>query len=422
LKIEKTSIEFIDKSLGGLDEGTSMLFICDSFTLNDMLTLCGLVSLNFVKQGGGIVLVSTSLPFSMLYDDVKSRFTLDDLLFIEKITQEGRGYYIDTASEEALPEKLGNFKSVIRIDNDLDKILYEIPFLSNQIKKEFPGTPVIIFYNNFSSSIIDFGPEPVLKMFRKLTASAKQTGDLITGLVNRDLHDSRVVNTLMHFTDFVVELSCEEKGGVKQPYVQVLKSPILEPKLKLQSCAYILSENNFTTHPSLAPAFDKLKRNISYNLENGEVSIYNMQYLITPLNTFLLLLKELKKNLGMNEFHEFAKNFGKKVGLEITNFFKSKYILHGKELLKEAINYLLIRGWGRIIKETGSLEAGRLEISSFQTFAYNYGKTDHKVCAVFEGILSGVLEGVTGCNWICRETSCIATGGELCEFEAEVEK
>lgn len=421
MKIEKTLIEFIDRALGNIDEGTSMLFICDSFTLNDMLTLCGLVSLNFLKQGGGFILVSTSLPFSMIFNDVKSRFATDEL--VKKITQEGRGYYVDTISEEALPEDLVDFKSIIRIDNDLDRIVYEILFLSNQIKKDFPGTPVMVFYNNFSSSIIDFGSESVLKMFRKLTISAKQRGDLITGLVNRDLHDSCVINTLMHFADFVVELRCEEKGGAKQPYVQVLKSPILEPNVtNLQSYAYILSENNFTTVPSLAPAFDNLKRNISYNLENGEVSINNIDYLITPLNTFLLLLKDLKNNLRINEYNEFAKNFGKTVGLEITNFFKSKYSLHGNELLKEAINYWLIRGWGRVIKEEGSSESGRLKIYSFQTFAYNYGKSDHNVCAIFEGVLSGVLGGVTGYTWTCRETNCIATGNELCEFEAKVEK
>jgi predicted hydrocarbon binding protein len=33
-----------------------------------------------------------------------------------------------------------------------------------------------------------------------------------------------------------------------------------------------------------------------------------------------------------------------------------------------------------------------------------------------------MLEGVTGNKWTCRETKCIATGDELCEFEAEVEK
>jgi len=423
LKIEKTLIDFIDEALGNLDEGTSILFVCDSLTLNDTITLCGLIIVNFIKQGGGCIVANTSLPFSMIYVDIKSRSMMEELPFIEKGAEEGRCYYIDIASEEAFQEDLSNFKGVIKINNDPNRIIYEILFLGDEIKKSFPDAPVMVWYNNFSSSIIDFGSESVLKMFRKLSTSAKQKGYLITGLVNRDLHDPRIINTLMHFADFVVELSSEEKGGVKQPYVRVLKSPILEPNVTnlQQRYAYTLSGTNFSTIPSLAPVFDKLKRNISY-LERGEVSIYNMEYLITPLNTFLLLLKELEKNLGINEYNEFAKNFGKTVGLEITNFFRSKYSLQGNELLKEAINYLLIRGWGRLIEKVGSLELGRLKISSFQTFAYNYGKSDHKVCAIFEGIVSGVLEGVTGNKWTCRETKCMATGDELCEFEAKVEK
>lgn len=260
-------------------------------------------------------------------------------------------------------------------------------------------------------------------MFRKLTTNAKQKGYLITGFVNRDLHDYRVINTLMHFADFVVELSSVENGGVKQPYIQVLKSPILESNITnlQQRYAYTISENNFSTIPSLAPVFDELKRSISYR-ESGALSIHNIEYLIIPLNTFLLLYKELEKNLEINECGEFIKNFGKAVGLEITKLFRSEYGLEGNELLDAAINHILIRGWGRLIKKEGSLESGRLKISYFETFALYYGKSDHKVSLIFESIMAGILEGVTGNKWFCRETNCIATGDELCEFEAEVEK
>ncbi|MEM2144394.1 MAG: V4R domain-containing protein [Candidatus Jordarchaeaceae archaeon] len=421
MKIEKTSVEFIDRTLGNLDEGTSMLFICDSFTLNDTLTLCGLVFLNFVKQGGSFILANTSPPFGILFENVKSRFAADQFPFIEKITQKGRVYFIDTISEEAYQDNVSNF-NIIRIDNNLDKILYEILLLSNQVRKNFPDTPVMIFYNDFSSSIMDFGPKIVLKMFRKLTINAKQKGDIITGIVNRDLHDSRVINTLIHFADFVVELCCKEKGGVKQPYVQVLKSPISEPNVTNVSYAYIISKNSFLTITPLAPTFDNLKKNIYYNVENGEVSIYNMKYLITPLDTFLLLFKELEKNFGIKEYNEFVKKVGKRIGLELIGFFRSKYGLQGSELMKEAVNYLLIRGGGRLIKGEGSLESGRLKIFSFQTFTHKYGKSDYRICTIVEGIVSGVLEGVTGNKWTCNETNCITRGNELCEFEAKVEE
>lgn len=128
MKIEKTLINFIDEALGNLDECTSILFICDSLTLNDTITLCDLINLNHIKQGAGCIFVSTSLPFSMLFDDTKSRFAAEELPFLEKSLDEGRFYYVDIASEEASKEDLNNLKGIIRINNDQNKIMYEILF------------------------------------------------------------------------------------------------------------------------------------------------------------------------------------------------------------------------------------------------------------------------------------------------------
>nr|MDO8076061.1 hypothetical protein [Candidatus Freyarchaeota archaeon] len=77
MKIERTMVGLIDESLGDLDEGMSLLFIADSFTLDDVTTLFGFVALNFLRQGGGCVGVFTSLPFSSFFDDVKNRFSAE---------------------------------------------------------------------------------------------------------------------------------------------------------------------------------------------------------------------------------------------------------------------------------------------------------------------------------------------------------
>lgn len=423
MKIKKTLIDFIDDSLGILDEVASMLLVCDSFTLNDTISLSALINLNFFKQGGGSVIVSTSLPSSMLFDDIRTRFTNEDIPIIMNGLEEYRGYYIDTVGKEKFQLGENIFRSMISIDNDPNKILYEISFLRDKIKKNFPEIPVMISYHNFSSSIIDFGPETVLKMYRKLTTKMKQKGDIIIGLVNRDIHDSQTISTLIHLSDFVLELASEERGGVKQPYMQVLKSPVLEPDMaKLQQrCTYVLSGTNFQKITSQALIFNDLKRNITYS-EDGTVSINNVEYLITPLETFTLLFKELEKSLAIEEYCEFMKNFGRLVGLEVTNLFRSKYGLEGDELLKRSFNYLTIRGWGKLIKKEGNLESGKMKLSFFSTLAHNYGESGHKVCVVGEGVFPGILEVVTGRMWTCEETKCIAMGDELCEFEAIVEK
>ena len=422
MKMGKT-LDFIDEALGDLDEGTSMLFITDSFTLEYTLTLIGFVALNFIRQGGGCIGVFTSLPFSLLFGDIKNRFSEEPLPLVEGSLKEGRIYYLDIVSDVDLQESLGGFDGVVRVTNDSDRILYEIDRSRERIKKAFPNIPIMVLYSNLSSSIIDFGSATVLKMFRRLTVKTKQRGDIILGLVNRDLHDSRVINTLIHFSDFVLELSSEERGGVKQPYIQVLKSPISEPKLaKIQrKHAYIITASAFQRIPAKASFFDKFKRSILL-LEGGEVSVNNVEYLITPLNTYILLFKELENHLGQNEYRKLITKFVRTVGLRTVRFFKSEYGLDGDELLKEAVNYFLIRGWGRIIKMEGSLNSGRLKLYLLSALARNYGKSNHPVCVLGEGLFSGILEGVTGDNWTCREKKCMAMGYELCEFEAKVEK
>ncbi|MBS7249030.1 MAG: hypothetical protein KIH08_00325 [Candidatus Freyarchaeota archaeon] len=414
-------VEFIDEYLGVLSGGTSILFICDSFTLNDAITLNLLVGINFLKQGGGGIVIGTSLPSSMVNEDIQTRFSPKDVDLIWQAFNVGKCYYLDTTLNNTF-HKGSSLKGVLGIDNDPDRILFEVSYLREKIKNVSPDTPLMILYQNFSSSILDFGSKTVLKIFRKLTANVKRWGDIIMGLVNRDIHDPIILNALIHLADFVVELRCEEGGSLKQPYFRVLKSPVSEPSSAniYQRYAYLFSNNTFLKLPALAPIFDDFKRRISYR--EGKILIGDREFLITPLSTFLFLFKELEKTLGINEYGKFMEGFGRKLGLEITNLFKSKYGLEGSDLLRETLNYFLIRGWGRLIKREGSPESGEFKIYNFMTISYYYGKSNHKVCAVVGSILAGILEGVTGKRWICNETHCIARGDEWCVFEAKIEQ
>ncbi len=422
MTIEKTLVEFIDEYLGVLSGGISILFVCDSFTLNDAINLNLMVGLNFIKQGGGGIVVGTSLPASKINYDIQARFSSEDTDIVWNAFNEGRCYYLDMTQDKAFYEGSSGLKGIVRIYSDPARIMFEVNYLREKVKNFLPDLPVMILYLNLSSSIIDFGSETVLKLFRRLTANVKRWGDIVTGLVNRDIHDPLILNTLIHLADFVVELRTEEEGGLKQPYVRVLKSPVLEPISAniQQKYAYIFSKNNFMKLPAMAPVFDDFKRNISY--EDGKILLRDREFLITPLSTFLFLFKELEKTLGINEYEKFMENFGRKLGLEITNLFKSKYGLEGSDLLRETLNYFLIRGWGRLIKREGSPESGKFKIYNFMTLSHYYGKSNHKVCVLVGSILAGILEGVTGKRWVCDETNCIATGDEWCVFEAKIEQ
>lgn len=422
LKIRKTGIDYVDKTLGRIYSGLSILVASDSFTLNDAERFAGLIGLNFIKEGGAVITVDANLPFYKISKEVKNNYSEEKNIAFQKALQEGRFYYLDLVSgENRLNANYNHVKNVRGIANDPNRIIYEINFAKKQIKQEFPDTPILVEYLNLSSSIVDFDSKTVLKMSRKLTIDTKREGDIFLGVANRDIHELQVTNTLNHIVDYAVNFAFEKIDDKKQSYVYISRTPLVREAHKIlnQRFAYFFTPDNFITLFPLYYAFNELKESMSFS-ESGQVSVLGWNHIITPIQTFLLFLETMKKRHSYEEYQQILYDLGLQIGRGVANLIEAERRITDKELFEEVLKYNTVTGLGRHLSIEGSIDQGKVKIAAISTIGIAINHSDHTVCTFVAGGLAGILQAATKNEWKGRETKCIAKGDPHCQFELEL--
>lgn len=75
------------------------------------------------------------------------------------------------------------------------------------------------------------------------------------------------------------------------------------------------------------------------------------------------------------------------------------------------------QGWGAPVAV--SLENDQIRIKTSQTFESEVLRDWHmRVCGIHTGWTEGILQAVTGSEWVCEEVRCHAAGDDACEFVA----
>ncbi|MGQ9719706.1 MAG: V4R domain-containing protein [Candidatus Jordarchaeum sp.] len=422
MKIREAGIDYIDKTLGRLYNGLSMLMVSDSFSMNDADRLAALFALNFLEKGGAVISVHTNLPFNIIQKQVEKNYSHGKNEVFQKAVTEGRFHFLSlVSSENRINTSYNVLKSVREIANDPNRIVYEINDVKNRIRQDFPDTLILVTYTNISSSIIDFDSRTVLKMIRRLVLDAKREGYIFLGTANRDVHESTVTNTLNHIVDYAMNFSLETIYDQKHTYVYVSKTPLLKEAHKIlnQRVAYHFSSDNFITLFPLYPSFDELKESMSFN-EWGQISVLGWNHIITPIQTLTIFLDSVEKLFGHEKNQEILFDLGRKVGVGAARLVESGLQISDEKLFLEVLKYNTAAGWGRLLSTEGSIDGGKLKIAGISTVALSYGRSDHPVCTFIAGGLAGILKVATKKDWSARETKCIAMGNELCEFELEL--
>jgi len=421
LKIKNIGIEFLDHSLGVLYRGLPMLISADSNTINDAQRLADSVALNILKNGGGCIFLYENPPFSSATKDEIYFSSPEKGRVLQDAMNEGRLRYLNIVPEENIDNfALSQSECVKIIVNDLNRILYEILNTRDNIKCS-SDAPILILQSNISSLIMDFEPRAVLSMIRKLILNVKMHGDLFLGVLNREMQELSIANSLTHLADYILEFGVDFIEGKKQPYVSVARSPLSTDTNKrlYKKFTYDLFDNNFYTLPTIPTSFEELKASISY-LERGEVIAYETNYIISEIPSFVILLKEIEKKLGKNEYTKIVKNVGRLIGSHIVRTLSSRVRLTNEEIFKAAVNHLSITGWGKFNIPKGDIESGHIIVEGSSNFAANYGKSDYPVCIIQGGVLQGVLEEISSRNWTCDEQECTAKGNSRCKFELKL--
>jgi predicted hydrocarbon binding protein len=136
-------------------------------------------------------------------------------------------------------------------------------------------------------------------------------------------------------------------------------------------------------------------------------AIYEMYEADLNKKLAVMAVKNLFRSVGLGSIG--LNNLLKKLGITLS---PSEFLMLVFKLQHQ-------QGWGAPFE---LVEAGesRVILRTKQTFESAVMK-DWKlpVCGIHRGWIEGVLTAVTGKNWFCLETKCVANGDEYCEFVAD---
>ncbi|MEX2724643.1 MAG: V4R domain-containing protein [Candidatus Freyarchaeota archaeon] len=415
----ETRIPVVDFSLGGVSGGHVLLFIADSATLNDALLLSMLAAFNLIDQGLPCVAIQTDEPHFLAARKFKHMFLPDKYHALMKAIDEGRFTYLDLVSGRVPSgENFEGLVGIVPVRNDIDRILYEANHAMEKMRVMFPGSPVILLYHNISSTMVDFDSKAALNMFKKLITSIKQNGDILIGVVNRDIHELEITNTLKHFSNYAMEFGLDFKEDSPHPYLQVSKTPMagFARKLLHKKVAYYISGNKFETFSPASFYLDELEDGQVF-YQKGEISVLGTKHLVFPTQLLANLLLNFEKSIDYDTYRKIVMELGKDFGAKNVRIVESEFNFKEDRLLHSTLMYVGARGYGRVLNIEGSLESGSLKIRVHSSLAELWGKSNKPVDILIEGGLLGAVQEITGKIWTSKEVRCIAMGDDYCEFE-----
>lgn len=153
-------------------------------------------------------------------------------------------------------------------------------------------------------------------------------------------------------------------------------------------------------------------------MEEGKIELLNSPVVIAPINTFVILQKELEKALGARKASLTIYNGIKEGSIEynkqITDYFKLK----GRELTECQCNSVTLSGWGivKVLKFDDPKKEAVIMVKD-STFAKSYGRSKYPVDNIIAGFAAAkMVAQYNDKKMDCVETKCISKGDEYCEF------
>jgi predicted hydrocarbon binding protein len=152
-------------------------------------------------------------------------------------------------------------------------------------------------------------------------------------------------------------------------------------------------------------------------MEEGKIELLNSPVVIAPINTFVILQKELEKAIGAKKaaltVYNGIKDGSIEYNKQIANFFKMK----GIELTKWQCNSVTLSGWGivNVIKYNEKQREAVIVVKD-STFAKSYGRTKYPVDNIIAGFAAAKMQSEYKESMDCVETKCLSKGDGYCEF------
>lgn len=215
------SITGIDRILGTIPTGVSVLILHTSECSWDANALLGITSVKTLERGGTVVFIANDFPsetYPWRYAAETSR----------KAIEENRLFYIDLFSATGSDTENKDPNVIITSEStNLSYILYHFHEVNNERLKRtnHSGKPVLWCYDNLSTTFFLVGhEEECLRFVWNVRRLIKKFGDIFLATMNIGMHDSKVIATAKNIFDVVIELESLENRGETVRYLRVTKN------------------------------------------------------------------------------------------------------------------------------------------------------------------------------------------------------
>ncbi len=180
------------------------------------------------------------------------------------------------------------------------------------------------------------------------------------------------------------------------------------------------------TREEIAKRIEEIVRKLANRNPCGEgkIKLMNRRYVLMSTDYFPYdLLKDLEEIFNAAG-DTLLYQGGIKVGRDLYNHYINVAREHGIDLwdVISAVGWYFGWGTGEVVERGERDGVYRMVVyDSFEaeSFLAREGRGDKSVCHFMRGVLTGLVEGVEGRDYVGHETRCRAKGDEYCEFVIE---
>ncbi|MEM3562999.1 MAG: V4R domain-containing protein [Candidatus Jordarchaeaceae archaeon] len=235
---------------------------------------------------------------------------------------------------------------------------------------------------------------------------------------NKSMLDNKIISTLKHIFDYVIELKILEVNNSYKRFLRVSKSSTLDYVDDL--IPYNLGEKGIELSTEIMEEFHRMKQHLKMP-ERGIVELLGARVIISEARYMARFIKSMIEKYGYEKTCNILYNVGKQRSRVIVEEFMRQFKPSASEAIPMYTRFNSLRGFGRFIGElddtTNTLRTKHLN-SPICTYFQNFGKP---MGFWFSGIISGLYEILTGRKCSTQEVKCVAKGDEYCKHETKPE-
>jgi predicted hydrocarbon binding protein len=254
----------------------------------------------------------------------------------------------------------------------------------------------------------------ILRFFRQMFQSLKNTDDLGLFYLDRNAHSTQFVSAIENMSDIIINLRIKEVSGIFVPHLRILKNSTFGSELISTEVPYSLTAEGLRIQTKMLGDFEVLKKNLTLTTKNT-LELFGIDYIIVPRRQYIQILEDMYNTLDYPEYCRKTFQIGKTAGKEfmafLTAFFQTPEIRRPYAVMRQISSL----GFGKFESKMYDMEKGVVIMHMHDMWTFKATNPIHQEAC---GFLTAILEAQTGEVWDSIETKCTAIGDEYCEMVA----